>query len=783
MISRRLPWHFLPVLAAALVLALAIGIESLGWIGRPFPGFMVLTDGRVDGQQFLKADDVIAAIRVGDRVTACDGRAMADGLAVDRYVASRPVGTPIRYRLAREGRRAGDVTLTLPTRRLRLDQWVSVVAVFWLDGLLHLLLGAYVLLKRPEDPGARSHWWFCLSLAGFLIAVPEVLLGHHAGRLAMDVPEALIGVTGLTLALWIPRPWPILTRRPAVARWLPGVGLVIAGGLVTGMLVTGSIAWDVAIVGLGALGALAIPLAAGWVRRSATSSRSQRQAAGVILWGLLLAFLPSTVLALGQACFSLTLPHQDLAQLALPLAPAAIALAIVRHHLFAIPVLVRRATRYTVLVTSLSLVYLGVTAVGVALLDRLPPGVLPAHLAGLGGALVVTLLWHPWHRRLRRMVDRIFLGERADALATLTDLNRIVPGAPADVAAALLTVVRQALAPTWAALVVDGTVLACQGAAPETTILATARPPARDLGPLTAVLAAAPAEGLCVRLASSWGPPHLLLLGPKADDMPFTADEQALLRAVAVQGGVALDGASLRARHGDLLVQEGIARRLADERRQVLRQVLHDQRSDLMAIALAVDLARRKPGHEGHLAMIRRSVSRIERFLAEKTGPVVRQGVRTSVVPVLQQVVRLLGPQLREQQQHLAVTLPEGDCHVGLTAVELDQVVMNLVDNARKFAPAHTTIRLGARPDGARLVLSVADEGPGIPAALLAHLGSGRRGDGAVPGQGFGLQIVCDLVAKAGGAVTWHNADPGAVVTVTLPVAAGDDTPAYHPPR
>jgi signal transduction histidine kinase len=767
----RPPWHFLPALALTLAAALASLILSTAWIGQPFPGFLIYTDGRVDGQQFLKADDVSPLFRIGDWITACDGLPMPDGRAVYRYAASRPVGTVVRYRIVRDFDRSPPAVVTreLPTRRFRLDEWWAFPVIMWLDGVAHILLGAFVLVKRPGDRGALAHWFFCLTLGLFLISSPEAILGQHVSRLTMATAEVMIGVTGLGLAMRIPRPWPVLTERPRLAAWQAGIGTLVAGFLLLMMGLTGGAHWDFAVLLYAAVGALTIPASALWARSSASSEPRQRRSATVILWGTALAFLPSTALACVQSLLHVTVPHQELGLFSLLLAPASIAVAIIRHQLFDIQQVVRRTTLYAVLLTCLGVVYAAVTAAGVALFDRLPLAGLATDMAGLGGAFAVSLLFRPLHDRLRRRIDRIFLGHRADDLQVLGDVGRIVPGSQGEVGRSLLDVIERALQPGWAAIVADGTVLAASGDGPDPAGLRPDDRAQADIGPLGDLLPTADDQALYVRLPSRAGSAAWLCLGVKRNEMPYTREEKDLLRAMAVQGGVALESAFVRSRHGDLLVQEGIARSLAEERRQVLRQVLHDLRTDLMNIALSADLARRRPGAVRPLAAIRESIGRIERFLEEKTPGSPTGEACTPVAPALQRVARILGDQLRQKDQVLSLSLPDERWHVGLTAVELDQVLTNLVGNAGKFAPAQTTIRVSVRRDGDRLVLAVADEGPGIPPHLLDHLGSGKRADPALPGWGFGLQNVRDLAAKAGGELTWRNESHGAVVTVVLP--------------
>jgi two-component system OmpR family sensor kinase len=121
------------------------------------------------------------------------------------------------------------------------------------------------------------------------------------------------------------------------------------------------------------------------------------------------------------------------------------------------------------------------------------------------------------------------------------------------------------------------------------------------------------------------------------------------------------------------------------------------------------------------------------------------------------------------------------DAPAGLTAnVDPDRIreaVDNMVDNALRFAPAGTTIRLSAQAAGHDLIIEVSDTGPGFPADFLPHAferfarpDSGRaRAQG---GAGLGLAIVSAIAQAQGGHATARNQpEGGAAVALELPGA------------
>lgn len=99
----------------------------------------------------------------------------------------------------------------------------------------------------------------------------------------------------------------------------------------------------------------------------------------------------------------------------------------------------------------------------------------------------------------------------------------------------------------------------------------------------------------------------------------------------------------------------------------------------------------------------------------------------------------------------------------------LEQCLRNLVDNALRHAPG-STVRLGSRVQNGEVILYVADDGPGIPAAELSRIferfyrvdrARARAGEKTAPGgSGLGLAIVRHLIEAQGGRV-WAESSPG----------------------
>lgn len=128
------------------------------------------------------------------------------------------------------------------------------------------------------------------------------------------------------------------------------------------------------------------------------------------------------------------------------------------------------------------------------------------------------------------------------------------------------------------------------------------------------------------------------------------------------------------------------------------------------------------------------------------------------------------------QDHEWSLDLPEEPVLVIGDGGRLHQVLANLLSNARVHTPAGTHVTTALAIDGQDAVVTVADDGPGIPESLQPTLFERfSRGDGsrsrAAGSTGLGLAIVQAVVEGHGGAVTVQSEPGKTVFTVRLPLA------------
>ena len=150
------------------------------------------------------------------------------------------------------------------------------------------------------------------------------------------------------------------------------------------------------------------------------------------------------------------------------------------------------------------------------------------------------------------------------------------------------------------------------------------------------------------------------------------------------------------------------------------------------------------------------------------------------VAPVLEQVMRMMSLLAQEKGTELTYRM-EGNCRVSATKGEVHQVIYNLTDNAVKYSGKNGKVRVELRHEDHDVVLTVADNGPGIPEEDLPKVFErfyrvDKARSRAAGGTGLGLSIVQDTVKKRGGTVSAANRpNGGAVFTVRWPEAEGGD--------
>ena len=170
-------------------------------------------------------------------------------------------------------------------------------------------------------------------------------------------------------------------------------------------------------------------------------------------------------------------------------------------------------------------------------------------------------------------------------------------------------------------------------------------------------------------------------------------------------------------------------------------------------------------------------LSRITEDLLRLTrldNSVLETPVRVDVLPVLEQVMRMMSLVAQEKQVDLTYEA-SGECTVLASQDEIHQVIYNLTENGVKYTGSGGAVQVSLRREETWVVLSVADNGPGIPEEDLDRIFErfyrvDKARSRAAGGTGLGLSIVSDVGKKRGGmAQAANRPGGGAVFTVRWP--------------
>jgi signal transduction histidine kinase len=232
----------------------------------------------------------------------------------------------------------------------------------------------------------------------------------------------------------------------------------------------------------------------------------------------------------------------------------------------------------------------------------------------------------------------------------------------------------------------------------------------------------------------------------------------------------------------------GEAQRVIDAREEILRIVAHDLRNPLNTISMATSLLMEKDTPEtaraSQLRIVRRAGERMNHLIQDLLSVTTIEAGRLSIAPrklsvreLLQEAGEMLEPIAREKSITLTVNAADDLPNVRADSARVLQVFSNLVGNAVKFTPSGGAITMAATRADGRVICSVADNGPGIPAAQIPRLfgkfWQAKRGDGR--GVGLGLAIARGIVEAHGGTITVDSeVGRGTVFSFNLPLWTGE---------
>ena len=234
----------------------------------------------------------------------------------------------------------------------------------------------------------------------------------------------------------------------------------------------------------------------------------------------------------------------------------------------------------------------------------------------------------------------------------------------------------------------------------------------------------------------------------------------------------------------------------ADRRKdEFIATLAHELRNPLAPLRHGLDVLRKSPDRADAAdvrEMMDRQLVHLVRLIDDlldvarvSQGKIELRRARIQAADVIRSAVESSQPLIESAGHSLAVDLPPAPIWLDADLTRLAQVVGNLLNNAAKYTPEGGQIDVSLRTDAADAIITVSDNGLGIPSDMQAEVFQlfaqvENHTDRARGGLGIGLALVKQLVAMHDGSVGAQSAGPGqgSVFTVRIPLAEAGEAGA-----
>jgi two-component system sensor histidine kinase KdpD len=291
-----------------------------------------------------------------------------------------------------------------------------------------------------------------------------------------------------------------------------------------------------------------------------------------------------------------------------------------------------------------------------------------------------------------------------------------------------------------------------------------------------------------VRISGSKGDVGSILVVSPAGSR-VTADAGQLLGAVAAQLWVALERSRLR----EEATEAEVLRRSDEAKSALIDAASHDLRTPLASIVASAGSLRQRDvqwsddERDAFAAAIEHEARRLDRIVGNlldlgriRAGTIRPATAWYEPVATIRDVAARLAD-VGKESGRIVLDLPDELPPVPLDYSMIDQVLTNLLENALKFSPPDSEVRVTASVTGGALRVAVEDAGAGLPESERKRVfGPFYRVRGVTaPGSGLGLAIADGLVRAHGGRIWAEPREGGGTrFTFTIPPeqAAGTES-------
>jgi sigma-B regulation protein RsbU (phosphoserine phosphatase) len=423
------------------VLAIYCLITAITWINKPFAGILPYDFPYVSSVGNTEWPGYKAGLKYLDRIISADGQPIWNGRDLVNIIKDKKPGEPVDYVVEMKGQTQ---RVTIPVAKFSLKDLFLAFSTLYLCGIAIYILGVTVYVLKPNTTTSWVFFALCFCLGSYVVTAFETITFYylvHFHYLVMSLFPPMF----VHLGLIFPERKRLLTRFPRIIYLVYFPAVLLAAAYQTYLftfekaLALGSFEWVPSYQNIGTINRFYTLLCvAGLVflvfhtMWKAASGLSRRRA-GIILFGLTTAFLPTAIIMLMVFTIKINFPWNFLPFFVI-FFPAAIAYSIVKHNLFDADVIIKRTVGYFI-ITAIVVGAYGLLSISFNYFMG-QYQIAQSKAFPLLFTLGIILIFNPLRNRVQAVVDRLFFRKEYDyggivdkvggAMTTLLELPQIL---------------------------------------------------------------------------------------------------------------------------------------------------------------------------------------------------------------------------------------------------------------------------------------------------------------------------------------------------------------------
>ncbi|NPV77186.1 MAG: SpoIIE family protein phosphatase [Anaerolineae bacterium] len=424
-LTTTIPLIMIMIYGIAVFVFIITPILAFSWTNKPFPGFMVEQTAVLTNQSGGGWDNIRLGLTHPQKVTQIGDRAILNSSDFQEALEVYSPGEIIKIQTINpDGTRNPSTSvalITFPKRDL-----LKLFGIPYLTGIAYILLGLWVFVRRWYTRPGRAFAYFC-AWAAITNGLYFDLISTHVWPTVWTVAISQIGGALIYLAMFFPEEIPWIQNHPQILLLPIAVPLGVS---LWGLLVLNSYndpwayiyAWRASYT----LAAIGIVFFLGMMvyRLRASSKTIIQQQVRITLWGGVFSYIPVGIWFTAPL-FGGNIQWNPLIFFPLLMVfPLSIALAILRHRLWDLDIIINRTLVYGALTILLAGAYIGC----VLLLETLFRSLTGwrSTISGALSTLLIVFLFNPLREKVQNFIDLRFFRRKYDITRTLSSFSAMI---------------------------------------------------------------------------------------------------------------------------------------------------------------------------------------------------------------------------------------------------------------------------------------------------------------------------------------------------------------------